>query len=282
MMNFTRNANSLVSFPNIKTLLSAPARFYRTTANPHFYNLRFRPSQGNDGNSIPYEAKFLGANGNDQTRTNRDPTKFKYSANLFNLDYFEWRSRGADYVYQIFKRLHRNNDAWTKCLLAYTGFSFMMMNQALIWKIHFFFFSLFTVTRIRDRGFEPTLDEVWLFDTLLKNEKIHSLFTSKTWHVIDYHQEYDEGLDNAYFPEYKTTIAKFFNTDCNTTSGFYKFGDVESGAMMTINFRTMPYANNKYNLSEPFYIYDMVAEITHEGEYTKEVIIKPEDVFKTK
>lgn len=150
MMNFTRNANSLVSYPNIKTLLSAPARFYRTTANPHFYNLRFRPSQGNDGNSIPYEAKFLGADGNDQTRTNKDPTKFKYSSNLFNLDYFEWRSRGADYVYQIFKRLHRNNDAWTKCLLAYTGFSFAMMNQALIWKIHFFFFSLFTVTRIRD------------------------------------------------------------------------------------------------------------------------------------
>lgn len=202
MLNLQRGSQTLVSFQSSQTALSAPARFYRTTANPHFYNLRFRPSQGNDGNYIPYEGKFYGAEGTESTRTNRDPTKFKYSNNLFNLDYFEWRSRGADYVYQIFKRLHRNNDAWTKLLLTYTGFSFMMMNQALIWKIHFFFFSLFTATRIRDRGFEPTLDEVWLFDTLLKQEGVLRFFTSKTWHVIDYHQEYDNGLDNPYFPEY--------------------------------------------------------------------------------
>lgn len=157
-----------------------------------------------------------------------------------------------------------------------------MFNQALVWKIHLFFFSLFTYTRIRDRGMEPVLDEVFLFDTLFKNEKVLSLFTPKTFHIIDYHQEYDEGLDNPYFPEYRTSIAKFFNTDMNTTSGFYKMGDVESGAMMSVKFRTMPYANNKYNMSEPFFIYDLVCEITHEGEYHKEVIIKPEEVFKTK
>jgi len=183
-------------------LLQAPLWFFWKTANPHFYNLRFRPSQGNDANYVPYEGKFYGADGIDETRTNRDPTKFKYSNNLFALDYFEWRSRGSDYIYQIFKWIHRNNDAWTKVLLAYTGFTFMMMNQALIWKIHFFFFSLFSVTRIRDRGFEPTLDEVFLFDTLLKNEKVLSLFTAKTFHVIDYHQEYDEGFNNPFFPEY--------------------------------------------------------------------------------
>ena len=52
--------------------------------------------------------------------------------------------------------------------------------------------------------------------------------------------------------------------------------------MMTINFKTMPYANNRYNMSEPFYVYDMSAEITHDGEYTKHHLIKPKDVFKTK
>jgi hypothetical protein len=116
---------------NPQSLLSAPARFYRKTAHQHFYNLRFRASQGNDANYIPYEAKFYGANGNEATRTNWDPTKFKFSNNLLNLDYYEYRSRAADYIYQIFKRIDRNNDAWTKVLLGYTGLSFMMMNQAL-------------------------------------------------------------------------------------------------------------------------------------------------------
>ena len=45
----------------------------------------------------------------------------------------------------------------------------------------------------------------------------------------------------------------------------YKIGDVESGATMTVNFKTMPYSNNKYNFSEPYLIYDMVAEVAHEG-----------------
>jgi hypothetical protein len=158
----------------------------------------------------------------------------------------------------------------------------MMANQALFWKLHLFCFGLFTASRIRDKGFEPTIDEVWLYDTIFKNPKILSLFTSKTMHVIDYDQEWDKGRENPYFPEVRTTIAKFFNADSNTSTGFFKFGDLESGALMTLHFRTMPYANNKYHISEPYYIYDMYAEITHEGDYEKVELIKAEDVFKTK
>lgn len=158
----------------------------------------------------------------------------------------------------------------------------MLANQALFWKLHLFCFSLFTAARIRDKGLEPTLDEVWLFDTLLKNEDIHRLFTAKTWHVIDYNQEWEQGRENPYFPECRTTLAKFFNVDCNTTTGFYKFGDLESGALMTLHFKTMPYANNKYHMTEPFYIYDMYAEITHDGDFQRVDLIKAEDVFKTK
>lgn len=68
--------------------------------------------------------------------------------------------RGADYFYQVYKRLHRSNDSWTRALVGYSAFTYMMFNNALIWKIHFFFFSLFTFTRIRDRGMEPQIDEV--------------------------------------------------------------------------------------------------------------------------
>jgi uncharacterized protein YqcC (DUF446 family) len=121
-----------------------------------------------------------------------------------------------------------------------------------------------------------------VLDTIFQHEKLKTLFTPQTYHVIDYNQEWDKGTDNPYFPEYNTTTAKFFNTDCNTTTGFYKFGDVESGATMTLHFRTMPFANNKFNFTEPFFIYDLWAEINHEGKFSVERIVKPEEILKTK
>jgi len=157
-----------------------------------------------------------------------------------------------------------------------------MLNQALIWKIHFAFFTAATLARIRDKGAEPTIDEVWILDTIFKNEKLNKLFTPQTYHVIDYDQEWDEGHNNPYFPEYKTPVAKFFNSDNNTTTGKYKFGDIESGAMMTLHFKTMPFSNNKYFFTEPFMVYDLYAEITHHGRVTVEHIIKAEETLKTK
>lgn len=110
--------------------------------------------------------------------------------------------RAGDYLYQIGSRLHRSNDAWTRCLVGYTCFSLMMMPQALLWKIHFAFFSMATASRIRDRGAEPTIDEINVFDTIFANEKLAELFTPETFHVIDYDQEWDEGRENPLFPEY--------------------------------------------------------------------------------
>jgi hypothetical protein len=51
---------------------------------------------------------------------------------------------------------------------------------------------------------------------------------------------------------------------------------------MTVNFKTMPYANNKYNLSEPFLVYDMNIDITHDGNVESEQLVKAEEVLKTK
>jgi hypothetical protein len=158
----------------------------------------------------------------------------------------------------------------------------MMFSQALIWKIHFGFFAMVTAARIRDKGAEPSMDEVWVLDTVFKNEKLAKLFTPQTYHIIDYDQEWEAGLDNPYFPEYRTSVSKFFNVDMNTTTGRYKFGDVESGAMMTLHFKTMPYSNNKYSFTEPFMVYDMWAEVTHNGEYSTEHIIKAEEHLKAK
>ena len=165
--------------------------------------------------------------------------------------------------------------------MTYTAFCFLMTPQALIWKIHFAFFSMATLARIRDKGAEPTVDEIHILDTIFKNEKLSALFSPTTYHVIDYDQEFDTGR-NEKFPEYHTTVAKFFNVDSNSTHGMYKIGDVESGATMTLNFKTMPYSNNKYNFSEPYLIYDMVAEVSHEGNVWSETLVSEAETFKTK
>lgn len=190
--------------------------------------------------------------------------------------------RLADYLYQIGSRLHRSNDGWTRCLVGYTTFAFLMTPHAFLWKFHFAFFAAATISRIRDKGAEPTIDEILILDTIFGNEKLSGLFTPDTYHVIDFDQEWDEGRCNPYFPEYRTPLAKFFNADSNTTTGMYKMGDVESGATMTIHFKTMPYSNNKYYFSDPFLIYDMYAEVSHNGEVFTEHLEKAENTFRTK
>jgi hypothetical protein len=254
----------------------------RKSGNPGFYNKRFEPSQGKDGNYMDFNATIRGAHGFEPRQTERNPNKFNFSDNIVKNDYWEWRMRAGDYLYQIGCRFHRSNDGWTRTLFGYTAFSFLMASQALIWKMHFLFGTLSLLARIRDKGAEPTVDEIYILDTIFANQKLAALFTPETYHVIDYDQEWDEGRTNPYFPEYKTTSAKFFNADTNTTTGMYKIGDVESGATMTLNFKTMPFANNKYHFTEPFLIYDMQAEVSHNGQVFNESIFKAEEVLKTK
>lgn len=254
----------------------------RTSFNPGWYNKRFEPSRGADGNFFDdNQAIFRGPNGFEPKQTERNPSKFSYSSDPFMNMHNEWTMRLGDYLWQTGCRLHRSNDGWTRCLLTYCGFSFLMMPQALIWKIHFAFFTMATLARIRDKGAEPSVDEIYIFDSIFKNEKLSALFSPTTFHVIDYDQEFDSGR-NEKFPDYHTTVSKFFNVDSNSTNGMYKIGDVESGATMTINFKTMPYSNNKYNFSEPYLIYDMQAEVSHEGNVFTETLIAESETFKTK
>jgi hypothetical protein len=262
----------------------APGRLNsgRKEGNPGYYNKRFEPSQGNDGAYFEFNSTIRGADGFEPKQTQRDPTKFSYSNNFFKSDYWEWRMRAGDYLYQIGSRLHRSNDAWTRCLLGWTSFSFLMASQALVWKLHFIIGSLTLASRIRDKGFEPVMDEIHVLDTVFANEKLSQLFTPTSYHIIDYDQEWDSGRSNPYFPEMRTKTAQFFNADSNTTTGMYKFGDVESGATMTLDYKTMPYSTNKYEFSEPFLIYDMFATVSHDGKVFTEHIVKAEDVLRTK
>ena len=80
-----------------------------------------------DNNYVHYYGFFYGHEGPEATRTSRKPDH-KFTNNLFRLEYWEWRIRATDYMYQIYRRLHRSNDGWTRCLIGYTAFSFLMFN----------------------------------------------------------------------------------------------------------------------------------------------------------
>lgn len=186
-----------------------PGRLFsgRRHGNPGFYNKRFEPSQGNDGNFFEHNSTIRGADGFEPTQTPRNPNNFSYSNNIFKGDYWEFRLRAADFLYQIGTRLHRSNDGWTRALFGWTSFSFLMASQALVWKVHLICGTLSLLSRIRDKGAEPTVDEVYVLDTVFANERLSQLFSPETYHVIDYDQEWDEGRSNLYFPEYRTKTA---------------------------------------------------------------------------
>jgi hypothetical protein len=149
----------------------------RLHGNPGWYNKRFERSQGNDGNYFEFNSTVRGADGFEPKQTQRDPTKFSFSSNIFKGDYWEMRMRAADYLYQIGTRLHRSNDGWTRTLFGWTAFSFLMASQALMWKIHFIVGTMTLLARIRDKGAEPTIDEIHVLDTIFANEKLAKLFT---------------------------------------------------------------------------------------------------------
>lgn len=89
--------------------------------------------------------------------------------------------------------------------------------------------------RIRDKVSHPDYDELEIKDYLYSNETVKKYFSDLTSYVIDVHQEYDK-FNIEEHPEYSTSaIAKFFNVDCNTTTGYLKMCDVESDARMTVH-----------------------------------------------
>lgn len=68
-----------------------------------------------------------------------------------------------------------------------------------------------------------------------EHPEIGALFKPETIHILDYDLEYDEGYpDEAKFPEFNNSVFRFFNSDTSMCTGFFKFGDLESGATMNL------------------------------------------------
>lgn len=75
---------------------------------------------------------------------------------------------------------------------------------------------------------------------MYNNEEISELFNEETIHVLDYDMEYDTEIPSAEeFPEYENKIWNHFNTDTGMTTGHFSFGDLESGATMTLKVRNL-------------------------------------------
>lgn len=64
-------------------------------------------------------------------------------------------------------------------------------------------------------------------------------------------------------------------------TGHFKMGDVESGATMNLKFKTMPVPGKfRFQVGEPYYFYDLRAEITHNGVYKEVVLVDEKEVLK--
>lgn len=72
---------------------------------------------------------------------------------------------------------------------------------------------------------------------IYKVPEINELFKEETIHVMDYDCEYDTEIDVVKFPEYRNKVWQFFNSDTGMTTGHFKFGDVESGATMSLKVK---------------------------------------------
>ena len=214
-------------------------RYWRTHATQGHYNTRFKPSNvHSEAHDYSYDALYYPPEGAEKTRTDRNPNNFKFTPNFFKEWKHEWADFVPNYLYQISKRIHRSNDVYSYCLASCVLLSGYLFPISWVWRVSFFATFLGLITRIRDKAFEPRVDEVYVLDQLFQNKEVSKYFNMKTYYIIDFDQEYVKGLDDPKFPEYKSTSSRFFNVDNNTTEGFYVIGDVESGATMRVKAST--------------------------------------------
>lgn len=117
---------------------------------------------------------------------------------------------------------------------------------------------------------------------IYNHPEIKKYFKDSTIHVMDYDLEWDKGFPcEKEFPEFNNKLFRFFNTDTSMCTGHFTFGDVESGATMHLRFQTMPIGGNfRFQVGEPFFFFDMVAEINHEGEYKEIVVVDRKESLK--
>lgn len=135
-----------------------------------------------------------------------------------------------------YERRNRWSDNFQLYVLPFTSLFFYQFSHLnLGFALYSFVPLMWFYTRMRDRSLDPDLKETYLLDTLFNHPEISKYFGVDSTHILDYDLEFDEGYPcEQKFPEFKNKFWRFFNKDSHMCTGFYKFGDVESGATMTL------------------------------------------------
>lgn len=212
----------------------------------------------------------------------RKPEDTKVSTPMFHAWIQDLKLRWLPGLNTWWERRHRVYDTFQLYTLPGLSLTFYMLSDVT------FGFKLLSVlpwfmfyTRLRDRTLDPDIKETFLRDMIYKNPEISKLFQEETIHVIDYDCEYDREIDYVKFPEFNNSAWKFFNSDTSMTTGFFKFGDLESGATMTLKFKTMPAPGRfRYQVGEPYYFYDLRADVLHNGVYQEVVLVDEAECLK--
>ena len=151
-----------------------------------------------------------------------------------------------------------------------------------VFKFTFALPALILYTRVRDKTEDPQPEETFMREMLHSNEKLGKLFKVESTQILDYECEYDKGfLDSETFPEFENKLFRFFACDGSTTTGNFTFGDVESNAVVRLNFKTMPIrGENRYMVGEPFYFYEVKAELNVNGVCEEFDVVNKEETLK--
>lgn len=173
-------------------------------------------------------------------------------------------------------RLHRLNTPFEKYFLP-----IWTVSALLFWPLDLSFKVMTLIPlcglwiRVKGKVVDPEIEETYLRELLRQNMTISKYFSEETLHLLDFHCEYIPGFPNMEeMPEYKNTIYRFFNNDTYMTEGHMVVGDLESGAMMKVKFQTMPVrGDSRFQVGEPFYFFDVTAEINVNGVYEKVVVV---------
>jgi len=96
---------------------------------------------------------------------------------------------------------------------------------------------------------------------------------------MDYKVEWEKEFpDEKEFPEFTNKKFRFFSNDPSMAKGEITLGDVESEAVVNIKFKTMPVRSiNRLTVGEPFYFYDVKAELCVNGEFEEIILVDREE-----
>jgi len=195
----------------------------------------------------------------------------------------DWQRRVSPGLMMAWNRRSRMFDNFSMYVLPGAAFA-----SSLFWDLSFGF-KIFTLlplatlyTRIRDKTPDPDIKETHLREMMYNNETVAKYFNEDTIHVMDYDMEWEKGFpDVEKFPEFENKVFRFFNNDTSMCKGHFVFGDVESGAMMRLDIKTMPIASAfRYNVGEPYFFYSVTAQINHNGVYTEVKLVDEEESLK--